>query len=169
MLSLATSYGDLTYNTRRNVLGAIPLTGKIAYHLWIIEYSGQRSNYDIKLLRKSRWPVQHKVDTGIYNYSCSIYWSHIYLEENWISSFDFNPTGDTVATFGADTICSISDMNTDNCIYHQKLGERKSLGNVHCEKIFCPLISFSTFTITLLLVITIAIASITSSDLTIIL
>ena len=43
------------------------------------------------------------------------------LLENFISSFDFDPTGETVATIGCCTTCMISDMNTDKYKYHLKM------------------------------------------------
>lgn len=55
-----TGNGDVTYNARRNLLGAIPLNKQITYHLWDVAYSGQKSNYDVKLLRKSKWHSQQK-------------------------------------------------------------------------------------------------------------
>ena len=59
-----TEPGDVTYNSRRNLLGAIPSGGQIAYHLFNIEYNALKSNYSVKLLRKSKWLPQYKVISG---------------------------------------------------------------------------------------------------------
>lgn len=55
---LGTWCPDMTYRSRRNLLGAIP-TNTIAYHLFDIQYSADKSNYSIKLLRKAKKPFQH--------------------------------------------------------------------------------------------------------------
>lgn len=47
--------GDLTYNSRRNILGAISFKGKIAYHLFDIEHTKQKANYNVRLLRQTKW------------------------------------------------------------------------------------------------------------------
>ena len=49
---IVTGFGDVAYNARRGLLGALPLERKVAYHLFSIGYSGQRSNYNTKLLKK---------------------------------------------------------------------------------------------------------------------
>lgn len=52
-------HGDMSYSARRNLLSAISIQGKIAYHLFNIEYSSHKSNYNVKLLRKSKWHPQN--------------------------------------------------------------------------------------------------------------
>ena len=47
--------GDMTYNPRRNILAAIPLREKIAYHLFDLGYSVRKNNFSIKLLKKAKW------------------------------------------------------------------------------------------------------------------
>lgn len=54
----------MTYNPLKNLLGAIPVGGKIAYHLYNIEYDGNKSNYRAKLLRKSKWHPQYNKAQG---------------------------------------------------------------------------------------------------------
>lgn len=61
-ICLVTGFGDVTYNSRRGFLGAIPLEGKIAYHLYHIGYSGKKSGYGVKLLRKSKWCSQFSIE-----------------------------------------------------------------------------------------------------------
>ena len=47
--------GDITYNSRRNILAAIPLTEKIAYHLFDVGYSARKNSPSVKLLKKAKW------------------------------------------------------------------------------------------------------------------
>ena len=63
-IKLDTGFGDVTYNSRRNLLCAIPLAEKAAYHLWDLGYSGQKSNYGAKLLKKSKWQSQYSSRRG---------------------------------------------------------------------------------------------------------
>jgi hypothetical protein len=58
--------GFVSYNSRRNILGAITLLGKIGYHLFECGYDNQKSIYSVKLLRKSKWPSQFSIDQGNY-------------------------------------------------------------------------------------------------------
>ena len=55
-------YGDLTYNTKRNLLGAISVTGKIAYHLFTVNTNCSNLKDSAKLIRKSKWHPQYKND-----------------------------------------------------------------------------------------------------------
>lgn len=48
-----TGFGDVSYNTQRNILGALPVTGKIAYHLYNNGWSDHKPC--IELLKKSKW------------------------------------------------------------------------------------------------------------------
>ena len=54
---LATGYGDVAYNPRRNILGAIPVGGKIAYHLY--NFDNSKVGNSVKLTRKSKWHSQY--------------------------------------------------------------------------------------------------------------
>ena len=49
--------GDVTYNSRRGMLGAICVERKIAYHLYNVT-TGKTGNI-VKLIRKSRWHAQY--------------------------------------------------------------------------------------------------------------
>ena len=55
--------GDVTYNKRRNFLGALSVVRKTAYHLYSIGYSAQKGSCSVKLLRKSKWHPQP--DSGV--------------------------------------------------------------------------------------------------------
>ena len=52
---LVTGYGDVVYNSRRNLLAAIPVTGKMLFHLFNIQYSALKNNYTVSLLAKMKW------------------------------------------------------------------------------------------------------------------
>ena len=52
-------WGDLTYNTKRNLLGAISLGGKIAYHIFAVDANYLNIKESVKLIRKSRWHSQY--------------------------------------------------------------------------------------------------------------
>lgn len=56
---LVTGFGDVTYNSRRNILGAIGLNGKISYHLFGIQHNGYEDSCTVKLLRKAKWHSQY--------------------------------------------------------------------------------------------------------------
>lgn len=59
-----TGNGDATYNTRRDLLGAISIGKEITYHLFNVTYSDYHSR--VKLLRKSSWPSQPVAYGGKY-------------------------------------------------------------------------------------------------------
>lgn len=61
-LSLVTGPGDVSYNLRRDLLGAISLERKIAYHLFGIDHAGQKYNSGAKLLKKAKWHSQYDTD-----------------------------------------------------------------------------------------------------------
>ena len=127
-----TGNGDVTYNARRNLLGAIPLNKQITYHLWDVAYSGQKSNYDVKLLRKSKWHSQQK--TGESNdkfISSLIYWRHSHLA-GCITSLDFNPTGERAATINNLGICLISDLSTNYFRYQLRIFDREGNSKFYC-------------------------------------
>ena len=43
-------------------------------------------------------------------------------QDNYITSFDFNPSGETVATFDRQGVCVVSDVSTGNCNYQVDMG-----------------------------------------------
>ena len=55
---LDTGYGDITYNSRRGILGAVPLYGKISYHLFNVDSNASNTNDIVKRTRKSKWHSQ---------------------------------------------------------------------------------------------------------------
>lgn len=59
-----TGQGDVTYNSRRNILGAIPINGKVSYHLFNVDISGSNTNDVVKLSRQSKWYDQHVSSEG---------------------------------------------------------------------------------------------------------
>ena len=61
VFSLVDGEGDVTFNARRNILASISRKQKIAYHLHSIGYSGQKGDYSVQLLRKSKWLKQYSI------------------------------------------------------------------------------------------------------------
>ena len=61
---LVTGHGDVTYNSRKSILGAIPVGGKIAYHLY--NFSAGKTENTVQLLRKSKWHSQYSTAEGNY-------------------------------------------------------------------------------------------------------
>ena len=59
---LVTSDMALTYNSRRGFLGAIPVKGEIAYHLY--SFATSKAGNIVNLIRKSRWHSQHTDEAG---------------------------------------------------------------------------------------------------------
>ncbi len=59
-----TGWGDLTYNSRRSILGAIPVAGRITYHLFTINNSALNAGGIVKLNRKSKWHSQYSPENG---------------------------------------------------------------------------------------------------------
>lgn len=99
-----TCVGDVTYNSRRGILGAIPLYKKIGYHLFRIDANASKEDI-VKLYRKSKWPE--------WNYDGD--W-----KDGVISGLDFNPTGEYAATIDQMATVVISDVDTNNCIYNSE-------------------------------------------------
>ena len=61
--TLVTGNGDVTYNSRRGFLGAIPVTGEIAYHLYGVT-TGKVGN-TVNFIRKFRWHSQQSTERSI--------------------------------------------------------------------------------------------------------
>ena len=80
IFSLGTGYGDITYNSRRGILGAVPLDTTISYHLFNVDSNASKTNNDIVKL--------FIIDTSNLLYSLA----------SMITGLDFNPTGEYVAT-----------------------------------------------------------------------
>ena len=64
--NLDVGYGDVTYNARRGFLGAIPVGSKITYHLFSIGSRGLMGDFDVKLLRKTKWNLLNDTSTSKY-------------------------------------------------------------------------------------------------------
>ena len=58
IFSQGTGYGDITYNSRRGIPGAIPLHKKISYHLFNVDSNASKTKDIVKLSRKSKWHSQ---------------------------------------------------------------------------------------------------------------
>ena len=64
IIIVVTGHGDVTYNLRRSILGAISVGGKISYHLYNFSTS-KASNNIMKLIRKSKWHSQYSTKESI--------------------------------------------------------------------------------------------------------
>lgn len=71
-----TDYGDMTYNLRRGLLGAIPVQGHAAYHLFNFDTS--KNDNIVNLKRKSKWHSQYP------NTRCNSYLSHQFVDSIYI-------------------------------------------------------------------------------------
>ena len=56
---LVTGTGDLTFNAKQNLLGAICLSNEIAYHLFSLDTNCSDTKNMVKLIRKSKWHPQY--------------------------------------------------------------------------------------------------------------
>ena len=111
--------GDVTYNPRRGFLGAMSVRGKIAYHLYNFDTS--KSNGIVKLIRKSRWHSQYTTITNKFISHCRRVLIYLYLGSH-ITSLDFSPNGETVATIDPNGRLVISDINTNSYRFHKEMG-----------------------------------------------
>ncbi len=59
-----TGEGDVAYNSRRSILGVIPVTKRIAYHLFKIDANTSNTKETVKLNRKSKWHSQYSAQKG---------------------------------------------------------------------------------------------------------
>ena len=67
--------GDVSYNPRRSLPSALSVSEKIAYHLFNIGYSCQKnSSNSVKLLKKSKWHLQHTGQSNLW-----IFWQSFVL------------------------------------------------------------------------------------------
>ncbi len=128
-------YGDVTYNSRRSILGAIPLGQEIAYHLFTIDTSASNAGGIVKLNRKSKWHSQYNPQKGRRSLF-SRYLSFRYIQyllktlhlDNFVVGFDFNTAGDSIATIDHFGVCFISDVNTNNYGFYLQVGNENSDG-----------------------------------------
>ena len=135
----------MAYNSRRNIFGAISLTGETPYHLYNIGYSSQKSGYSVKLLKQSKWQSRNSAAYGGIQCFFFVKLSIFRLSScavNHISDFDFNPAGETVATIDSDGICLISDINTDDYAFHIDLGNVYRRGSLNPIILCCLYILF---------------------------
>ena len=114
---LVTGLGDVTYNPRRNFLGAMCVAWKIAYYLY--SFGTSKSDGIVKLIRKSKWHSQYSTEFGNNKLisHCRLILIYLYLV-NHITSLDFSPSGEIAASMDCYGICLISDVNTDNYRFH---------------------------------------------------
>ena len=68
----AKSYGDLTYNVKRGLLGAISQSDEIAYHLFQIDTDYSNAKDIVKLSRRSKWHPQYSTNPGRFHFVCEL-------------------------------------------------------------------------------------------------
>ena len=123
-ISIDVGYGDFTYNTKRNLLGAISLGGKIAYHLFSVDPNPVNPKESIKLIRKSKWHLQYSDKRSKFNILLALIILTIpmisYLD-NAISGLDFNSLGTLTASIDEYGVCLISDVNTNDYSFHLRM------------------------------------------------
>ena len=61
---LVTGYGDLTYNSKRNLFGAMCQSEKTAYHLFSFNTDSVNAKDVVKLSRRSKWHSQYSRKQG---------------------------------------------------------------------------------------------------------
>ena len=64
LFPLVTGEGDVTYNPRRSLLGAICVGNKIVYHLFMIDGRFSKVEEAVMLYRKSKWLPQYSSSQG---------------------------------------------------------------------------------------------------------
>ncbi len=64
IIPLVVGFGDVIYNPRRSILGAIPVTKRIAYHLFNVNAYVSNTKEIVKLCRKKKWYSQYGTHAG---------------------------------------------------------------------------------------------------------
>lgn len=119
----------MTYNSRRGILGAIPVREQIAYHLFGIDAAASKTEDIVKLYRKSKWHSQYSKAI------CNWWLEWILLIEDEITSLDFNPSGEYIATIDRKGVCLISEVGTHNYIFHETFDMESTYGGISDKNI----------------------------------
>ena len=61
-LQIDVGYGDISYNTKRNLAALIPVSGEISFHL--VEIAESLNDTPVSLLRKAKWNPQRPSDSN---------------------------------------------------------------------------------------------------------
>ncbi len=64
IIPIEVGYGDVTYNSRRGILGVIPSTERIVYHLFAINAGASNTKDIVQFNRKSKWYSQYNTREG---------------------------------------------------------------------------------------------------------
>lgn len=126
--SLVTGDGDVAYNSRRGILSAIPLGGKVAYHLFKIDSYPSKIDDTVKLCRKSKRHSQYSICTLSFSLKRLFFW-YIKLDSS-ITGYDFNMGGEIIAAIAQCGVCLISDVNTNNYSFHLNMDMKNQSGNL---------------------------------------
>lgn len=119
----------MTYNPRRSILGAMSLSGKIAYHLFNIGTNASKTDDTVaKLWRKSKWPSICESYEG--RPIVSFHFRNVGID-NWMSGLDFDPNGELIAMIDMYGVFVISDVNTNDCNFWLHMNPSRIGGNFH--------------------------------------
>lgn len=131
----------MAYHSKRKILSVLPCRGKTGYHLFSIDPGNPKTDEIVKLCQKSKWSSQYDTSDSNFIASVSVDLNVYYFKlDNCISSFDFDPQGDSIATIDRYSICLISNVNTHNYGFHLKLGD---YGTISFISDACSLCSFN--------------------------
>ena len=102
----------MAYNPRRNILGAISLGSKVAYHLFKIDAG---TSQPMRFCRKSKWYVEFCTSSGIniFSFGNQRMFFRLIIDES-ITSLDFDPTGEFAAMTSDYATCVVSDITTND-------------------------------------------------------
>ena len=106
MILKGTGNGDIAYNARRKILGALPVRGKTLYHLFTVDTSTLSDGGAVKLCQKSKWHSQNIKE-------------HV---DNMIAGLDFELNGEKAAAIDASGTCLVLDINTNDIKQEFNLG-----------------------------------------------
>lgn len=134
---------DVTFNPRRSILGAISIGQAVAYHLFKIGSNTSPVEDTAQLYRKSKWhPQFHPSNSKFLFLWCNFvpffffllwkkensFWITIEIE-NHITTLDFDPNGEVIATIDSFGVCLLSDITTNEYKFHLKVHMNKKQGN----------------------------------------
>ena len=100
---------------------------KTAYYLY--DFAVSKTETTVKVIRKSQLHAQNsdkECNQWFFSYRRPIL--TYFYSDNFIAGLDFNSSGETVATIDKYGICLISDINTNDYIFHLDLNMSSKFG-----------------------------------------
>ena len=94
-----------------------------AYHLFSVDPHCLHNKGSVKLIRRSNWHLQYNIQRGKFYFHLRIIKSFYYkfLSDNAICGLDFDPLGVMTASIDTYDACFISNLNTNEYIYHKNM------------------------------------------------